>query len=108
MSYHRRVSLEETITQKLRDALAPVHLEVTNESHQHSSKKGAESHFRVVVVTPAFEGKALVARHQMVYRALSNELAGRLHALAITSRTPAEWEASPKPNESPLCAGKGA
>lgn len=84
-----------------------MHLEVENESHNHSVKPGSETHFRVVVVSPIFEGKSLVARHQLVYAALSEELRGGLHALAITSRTPAEWEKSPEGLVSPACMGKG-
>jgi stress-induced morphogen len=103
---------QQTIEAKLREKLAPAHLEVVNESHMHSVPAGSETHFKVVVVSPAFEGMSAVKRHQLVYGALSEELSkkpaqGGIHALAITSRTPAEWAASPEANESPLCASKG-
>lgn len=103
---------QQVIEAKLREKLAPAHLEVINESHMHSVPAGSETHFKVVVVSPAFEGMSAVKRHQLVYGALSEELAkkpaqGGIHALAITSRTPAEWAASPEANESPLCASKG-
>lgn len=93
------------IEDKLRAALSPEHLEVVNESHMHSVPKGSETHFKVVVVSPRFEGLAAVRRHQLVYGTLAEELAGGVHALAITSRTPAEWAARPEANASPLCMG---
>ena len=102
------VSLEA----KLRDKLEPQHLEVVNESHMHSVPKDAETHFKVVVVSSQFEGMSAVKRHQLVYGVLADEMSkkpaqGGIHALAITSRTPAEWAASPEANQSPLCSNKG-
>jgi BolA protein len=97
----RRLRIETALT----SALAPLHLEVIDESHAHAVKPGAESHFKVVAVSAAFEGKSGVARHQLVYAALKDELQKGLHALAITSRTPAEWEKSPEALTSPACAG---
>jgi BolA protein len=104
------MSVQANVEAKLRDKLAPVHLEVINESHMHSVPKGSETHFKVVVVSPQFEGLSPVRRHQLVYGALAEEMAkkpaqGGIHALAITSRTPAEWAARPEANESPKCAG---
>ena len=96
---------EDTIRLRLEESLSPLHLEVENESHMHAVPKGSETHFRVVVVSPSFEGKSLVRRHQLVYGALQEELRNGLHALAITSRTPAEWAARPEANTSPLCVG---
>lgn len=106
------MTVQETIEAKLRHALAPDHLEVINESHMHNVPKGAETHFKVVVVSPRFEGLSAVKRHQLVYGALADEMgkepaAGGVHALAITSRTPAEWAASPEANASPRCMGGG-
>ena len=95
----------ERITERLRAELSPSVLEVENESHGHNVPKGSETHFRVVVVAPAFEGKTAVARHKLVYAALGDELRAGLHALAITARTPSEWSTAPTANESPLCHG---
>jgi BolA protein len=100
------VSLQETIAKKLEAALGPAHLEVINESGMHNVPKGSETHFKVVIVADAFDGKSRVQRHQMVYAALAEEMKpGNVHALAITSRTPEEWRASPEANASPLCHG---
>lgn len=102
--------VSENIEGKLREALAPVHLEVVNESHMHNVPKGSQTHFKVVIVSDRFEGLSSVRRHQLVYGALKDELSrkpaqGGIHALAITSRTPIEWAASPEANASPLCMG---
>ena len=106
------MSLQAVIETKLKDALAPAHLEVVNESYMHSSGKNnpnAETHFKVVVVSEKFEGLSPVKRHQLVYGALGDELRMKkgIHALAITSRTPAEWNANPVGHASPSCAGAG-
>ena len=99
--------IQSRIETKLREALVPSHLEVINESHMHSVPKGSETHFKVVVVSDRFEGLSPVRRHQLVYGALSEEMTKKpgIHALAITSRTPSEWAASPEANESPKCHG---
>ena len=99
-------TLKDEIEEKLRAALAPAVLEVHNESGMHNVPKGSETHFRVVVVSAAFEGKSAVMRHQLIYKALADAMKpGRVHALAITSRTPDEWSASPEGNASPPCLG---
>lgn len=99
--------IQEAIENKLRVSLDPSHLEVINESHMHNVPKGSETHFKVVVVSARFDGLSPVKRHQLVYGALAEELRmkGGVHALAITSRTPTEWEASPEANASPKCLG---
>jgi BolA protein len=103
-------AFQERIQSKLQAGLAPSHLEVINESHMHKVPPGSETHFKVVVVSERFDGLSAVKRHQLVYGVLAEEMNAptkpRIHALAITSRTPAEWAASPEANQSPLCASK--
>jgi BolA protein len=101
------MTIQARVEQKLREALEPSHLEVINESHMHSVPKGSETHFKVVIVSERFEGLGAVKRHQLVYAALTDQMTKKpgIHALAITSRTPAEWAASPEANESPKCHG---
>ena len=53
------MSVQQRIETKIRTALAPSHLEVINESHKHSVPPGSESHFKLVIVSPTFEGKPL-------------------------------------------------
>jgi BolA protein len=84
-------TIQETIQQKLQQAFAPTHLEVINESHMHNVPEGSESHFKVVVVSEAFAGEKLIARHRRVNQVLSEELAGGIHALALHTLTPEDW-----------------
>ena len=98
--------VQTNIENKIRDQLAPVHLEVVNESHMHSVPPGSESHFKVIVVTDAFEGASLVQRHQKVNGILADELRDEIHALAMQTHTPEEWTARGGAIfDSPQCLG---
>ncbi len=99
------MSIQQTITSKLEQALSPEHLEVINESHMHNVPEGSESHFKVVIVSDAFKDKMLLARHRMVNKALQEELEGGVHALALHTLTMEEWFEKGKAPESPLCEG---
>jgi BolA protein len=86
-----------SIERKLTEALAPVALNVIDESHHHAghhhegdSRHGNESHFRVEVVSAAFAGKSRVDRHRLVNALLAQELKEGLHALAVTAKAPGE------------------
>ena len=84
---------------------APQYLELDNESHQHGGP-ATESHFRLVLVSDAFSGRRPVARHQMVYAAVTDLLEGPVHALAMHLYTPQEWtEAGAQAAASPACRG---
>jgi BolA protein len=84
----------DEIGQRLRVALAPVRLEVVNESALHAGHAGddgsGESHFRVLVESAAFAGRSRVARQRMVNEALADLLSGRIHALALKCVAPGE------------------
>ena len=84
----------DRISDKLSSALAPVVLDIIDESSQHAGHVGArpegETHFRVKIVSESFTGKSRVERQRMVYQTLADELAGGVHALAMTTLTPAE------------------
>lgn len=101
------MSMQQQMRAKLEGALAPLHLELINESHKHSVPKGSESHWNVIVVSPAFEGKNPLARHRAVYSALGEELKAGIHALTLKALTPAEWERAggAVTNPSPDCHG---
>ena len=100
------MSLQRSIEHKLTASLQPTHLEVINESHRHSVPPGSETHFKVVVVSPAFSGQRLVQRHQSVNALLAGELAGDLHALSMETLTPDEWAARAGSTlQSPPCLG---
>ena len=86
--------LADIIAARLTDALAPSHLEVINDSHHHAGHMGddgtGETHFRVEVETPQFEGLNRVARQRLVNQALAELLSTKIHALAIKARAPGE------------------
>jgi BolA protein len=88
------MSTKDVIINKLREAFLPESLDVTDESHMHEGhtgyRPGGETHFRVYIVSPAFEGKSRVERHRMVNTTLEAELKGSVHALAIKAQTPGE------------------
>lgn len=85
----------EVLHDKLTKALAPLELEVGDDSHLHRGHAGAGGggHYSVRIVSAAFEGKSLVARHRLVYEVLAEEMAGPVHALALRTLTAAEAEA---------------
>ena len=82
------------ITNKLREAFSPESLEVSDESHLHEGhaghRPGGETHFRVYIVSAAFEGKSRIERHRMINSTLAAELKGGVHALAIKAQAPGE------------------
>ncbi|WP_199507650.1 MULTISPECIES: BolA family protein [unclassified Psychrobacter] len=88
--------------------LTPQHIELLNESMNHSGYfEGKESHFKLTIVSDAFAGKRLVARHQQIYGLVAPLLTaqgGSVHALAIHAYTPDEWQGESP--DSPLCASK--
>ena len=55
--------------------------------------EGDGRHFNALIVSPAFEGKTRVARHQLVYAALGDRMRAEVHALSMRTLTPAEYEA---------------
>jgi len=82
------------IEEKLIAALAPARLAVQDQSDAHRGHAGAagrtETHFRVEVVSAAFEGLGRLARERRVQEILADELSDRVHALSVSARTPAE------------------
>lgn len=82
--------IQALIEEKLK-ALEPVHLDVVNESFMHGVPPGSETHFKIVVVSRAFEGQMLLKRHRAVNALITEEMA-RVRAIALHTFTPAEWE----------------
>ena len=104
-NYITRMNVQQRIQEKLVENLQPAWLNVENESYLHSVPPGSQSHFKVLVVSSAFEGKSLVERHRMVYSSLGDEMRDVIHALAIVSKTPAEWNTDSQVLDSPACLG---
>lgn len=94
----------QTLLEQQLQVLAPIHLEILNESSGHGGYfPGKESHFKATIVSPAFTGLRLVQRHQKIYALLGDLLSpGKIHALAIHAYTPDEWTGE-RP-DSPNCA----
>jgi len=49
------------------------------------------THYGALIVAAEFEGKRLLARHQLVYKSLGALVGNEIHALSITALTPEEW-----------------
>lgn len=90
------MSVVLTMKRKLGDAFAPAALELVDDSHRHlghaGSRPGGETHFKLRIVSRAFEGLGRVERQRAVMRVLKDELAGQVHALNIEAVTPEEAE----------------
>lgn len=91
------MSYAERIRRKITKGLAPVRLELVDQSHRHAGHAGAatagpggETHFDLVVVSAAFVGLSRVARQRRVHELVVTELAERVHALSIRALTPEE------------------
>lgn len=99
-------TVQSVIHDKVVEALSPAHLEVINESHNHSVPRNSETHFKVVAVADAFSGVSRIQRHRQLNELLSHELSNGVHALSLQLYTPDEWQARggviPK---SPPCLG---
>ncbi|MBT4923468.1 MAG: BolA family transcriptional regulator, partial [Candidatus Thioglobus sp.] len=81
--------MQQHLTQQLEISLNPTHLEVINESHNHSGP-ASESHFKLVVVSDYFSDLKLIDRHRFVNQLFKEELS-HIHALAMHTYTPDEW-----------------
>lgn len=84
-------------------------MEIVNESFKHNVPKGSESHFKVLIVSSAFEGKSVIDRHRMVNAAAGDGSGASIpvHALSISAKTPAQFAAMAVPviHDTPNCAG---
>jgi BolA protein len=88
------MSRRDIIIERLTKTFAPERLDVVDESHQHAGhaghRPGGETHYRVYIVSKAFQGKSRLERHRMVNETLAAELQGGIHALAIHAGAPGE------------------
>lgn len=79
----------------LRNGLDPLHLAIEDESARHAGHAGAAGgggHFRALIVSAAFRGQTRVARQRAVYALLGDAMGSAIHALALRTLTPEEWE----------------
>jgi BolA protein len=83
----------QIIRQTLEAALKPEVLEIIDHSAAHAGHAGNRSgggHYNVTIVSNEFEGKSLVQRHQLIYKALGDMMKQEIHALGINALTPSE------------------
>jgi acid stress-induced BolA-like protein IbaG/YrbA len=73
----------ESIKKSIAAALDCEHLDVDGDGH----------HWEAVIVSKAFEGLPKVRQHQLVYAALGDRMREEIHALSMTTLTPAQWAA---------------
>ncbi|WP_049723775.1 BolA family protein [Gilvimarinus polysaccharolyticus] len=99
--------VQASIEQALTEQFTPMYLRVVNESHKHSVPPNSETHFKVTLVSEALLGKRQVQRHQLVYGALTEQLKGPVHALALHTFSPDEWAEEQQVPDSPHCLGGG-
>lgn len=93
----------------VQENLKPLHLELENESSQHSVPPGSETHFKLLVVAQDFQGLSRVDRQRLIHALLDQEFKVGLHALTIRALTPEEWEKqNPDSFVSPNCQGSRA
>lgn len=85
--------MKSIIKEKIETATSPSVLEIINESHKHHNHPGSpntgHSHYRIKIVASKFKGMRPLARHRLIYDALSEEMKN-IHALALTTKTPEE------------------
>lgn len=90
------MTVAEKIRSKLEQSLAPIELEIIDESHRHAGHSGAqpggETHFNVRIVSAAFEGKNRVERHRMVFGVLQELMNAPVHALSLNALAPQETD----------------
>jgi BolA protein len=83
--------VEEAMRARLA-SLAPVRLDLRDESAQHAGHAGSRpsggTHWQLAIVSDAFRGKSTVTRHRMVYEALGDLMKRDIHALKIEASAP--------------------
>ena len=97
--------IKDKIEEKLKTQISSLYVEVINESPNHNVPDVAESHFKVIVVSNDFENMRPVQRHQLIYKALNEEMK-LIHAIAIHPFTKIEWDKNNQSSsDSPDCLG---
>ena len=94
--------VQESVEQTLQEEFSPTFLQVINESHGQLQD---ESHFKVVIVSDAFQDQRLVQRHRMINASLMKDGQLPFHALTITAKTTEEWDSDSSVPKSPACMG---
>ena len=83
----------EKLERTLRDQFRPTAFRLRDDSAKHAGHAGATGgggHYKVAIVSAAFEGKSRLEQHRMVYDALGSMIGREVHALALDTRAPSE------------------
>ncbi len=83
--------IEAALRENIEKTFNPKYYELENESHMHSVPMNSETHFRLLVVSVAFEGKSRIDRSRMVNDLMKPLMVNGLHALSQRTMTPVEW-----------------
>lgn len=97
------------IEQVIHEAIADIsHFDLEDESHKHAGRKGQESHFKILLVSPSFAGQSRVQRQRRINELLKEEFEQGLHALSMRLLTPEEHAKQTEAFQSPDCQGSGS
>lgn len=102
------MSLSTELQHLLTETFHPDYLKIINESPSHHVPEGAETHFKIIMVAPAFSTLSLVKRHQEVYKLLKPAMDYQgLHAISLHTHSPEEWakKQHDQEPETPPCRG---
>ena len=87
----------KSIIQSLTTTFPNASIRLEDQSHLHAGHAGArpggETHFGLTAISPAFDGRSRIDRHRLINAALKDQLASRVHALAIVALTLEEAKA---------------
>ncbi|MFN7453485.1 MAG: BolA family protein [Pseudobdellovibrionaceae bacterium] len=97
------MKIENSLREKLTHKFSPEQLQIENESHLHS-RGGAETHFKVLIVSSKFAGMSRVDRQREIMGLLEAERVQGLHALSLRALTPEESAKSQSDFASPACS----
>ncbi len=86
------MTTSSNLRQKLEEALKPELIEIIDHSAAHAGHAGNKGggNYNVTIVAEQFEGKSLLQRHQLIYKALGDMMKHDIHALGINALTPTE------------------
>lgn len=87
----------------LTQTFEPTLLDLIDESYMHQVPNGAESHFKLTLVSSQFSGLSRLERQRLINAAMLPERQQGLHALSLALFTPEEWAKQPHVQASPLC-----
>ena len=98
-------AIESKIINQLNSSFKLSSLKIVNESFMHNVPEGAESHFKIVIVSNQFKEQKMMQRHKAIYKALG-EIMRSIHALSIHAYDDEEFDENPIILDSPQCANK--